>query len=680
MLPVEVQQPILDRADGNPLFAEEFVRLLKDKDLLARKSQSWELREGAVMPFPDSVKALIAARLDTLSADVKSLLADAAVIGKVFWAGAIAHMGRRDITEVTEALRDLSRKELVRQVRRSSIEGEAEYAFWHILVRDVAYGQLPRPSRASRHIAAARWIESKAPERVEDVADILAYHYSRALNLTRAAGDLDGVVDLEASALRFLSLAGERALDLDAVSAFSNLERALALAPVGHPDHAECLVRFAEAALGTGRAPQAADALEEAIESFRASGDLTATSRAMRSLSEAYFRLGDARAWALPREALELLMPVAPSPDLVDALTEVAHSAAIRGRSREGIDFADQAIDLADELGLPRPARALGVRGYARADLGDPAGLEDFREAIALAAAAGQGRDGALLLGNMGYKLWLMEGPAASLEVLRENIAFEKARGLTEGAESTRAFTLDLLFDLGEIDDVVAGVAAFGLEASREAFASLVVRSVQARVASLRGGDDEVDLLDRLEQAARGTEDPDSVVGGLGASALARAELGQERAAAALLTELEAYPGARQTENYPVLLAAMVRAAVRIGDRHLAERLLAELEPRTLYAKHALLAAEATPAEAHGDFQAAAEAYADAADRWALFGVVPEHAFALLSQGRCLVGLSLATKAVSVLHRAREIFVRLKAVPAIAEADALLRRVTALSS
>ena len=654
--------------------------MLKDKDLLERKDSSWELREGAEVPFPDSVQALIAARLDTLTPERKSMLADAAVVGKVFWAGAIAQMSHRDLDEVTETLRELSRKKLVRPARRSSIEGEAEYAFWHILARDVAYGQLPRASRAVRHVAAARWIESKAPERVEDIADVLAYHYSSALDLTRAAGPLDDVVDLEASALRFLSLAGERALDLDAVSAFSNLERALALAPVGHPEHPWALTRFAEAALETGRLPQAADALEEAIESFRASGDLAATSRAMLTLSQVYFRRGDPRSWALPAEALALLEPLAPGPDLVDALTEVAHSAAIRGRSQEGSDLADRAIDLADELDLACPARALGVRGYARADLGDPAGLEDFREAIALAADAGQGRDGALLLGNMGYKLWLMEGPVAALDVLRETIAYEEVRGLTQGAESTRAFMLDLLFDMGDIDDVVAGVAAFGLEASADAFASLVVRAVQARVASLCGGDDVAELLDRLEHSARRSEDPDSVVGGLGSSALARAELGQERTAVALLTELEAYPGARVNENYPVLLAAMVRAALRIGERDLAERLVAALEPWTPYAKHALRAAEAAMMEARGDLQAASDAYADAADRWERFGVVPEQAFALLGQGRCLIGLSRGPEAVPVLQHAREIFERLQAGPALAEADALLQQAIALSS
>ena len=195
MIPVELQQPILDRAGGNPLYAEEFVRLLKDRDLLMRTGSTWELREGAEVPFPDSVRALIAARLDTLTPDAKSLLADAAVIGKVFWAGAIAQMGDRDPDAVVDALRELSRKELVRPVRRSSMQGEAEYAFWHILTRDVAYNQLPRAERAARHVAAATWIEAQAPARVEDHADVLAYHYATALDLAHASGQADQAAD-----------------------------------------------------------------------------------------------------------------------------------------------------------------------------------------------------------------------------------------------------------------------------------------------------------------------------------------------------------------------------------------------------------------------------------------------------------------------------------------------------
>jgi class 3 adenylate cyclase/tetratricopeptide (TPR) repeat protein len=675
VIPAELQQPILDRAGGNPLYAEEFVRLLKDRDLVVRKGSSWELTEGAEVPFPDSVQALIAARLDTLSADTKSLLADAAVIGKVFWAGAIAQMGERDLTAVTDTLSELSAKELVRPARRSSIEGEAEYAFWHILARDVAYGQLPRASRASRHVAAARWIESKAPERIEDLADVLAYHYSTALELARAAAQTEQAQDLEAPALRFLSLAGERALGLDTSAALSNLERALTLAPEGHSDRPEALARFGEAALQAGRLAEASGALDEAIALFRARGDLPGAATLMGTLGKVLGSLGDPRTWTLPAEALVLLEPLGPSPELIAALTEVAVVDALQGRSEDAIRVADRALVLAEKLDRSRPARALGYRGLARADLGDPAGLDDYRGAIELATEAGQGREVAVLQNNLGVTLSAFEGPAASLEVLREGIAYAKPRGLTEMLDSLTQGTLDALVDTGAHEEalILAAELVPRLEASGDVPDLISARAAQARILALRGeGAQAAEVLDWLEPMARGTEFPQIVVSGLGSSALVRAGLGQDKTAVALLAELESYPGARDNPNYPVFLPAMVRTALGMGETKLAERLVRGMDPRYPYAEHSLVAANAAVTEARGDRQAAADDYADAAVRWERFGVLPEQGFALLGQGRCALGLSRSIGAASVLQHAREIFERLRAAPALAQTDALL--------
>ena len=683
VIPAQLQQPILDRAGGNPLYAEEFVRLLKDKDLLLKKGASWELREGAEVPFPDSVQALIAARLDRLSADTKSMLADAAVVGKVFWSGAIAQMGERDLTSVTETLRELSRKELVRPARRSSIEGEAEYAFWHVLARDVAYGQLPRASRASRHVAAARWIESKAPERVEDLADVLAYHYATALELARVAGQTEQASELEAPALKFLSLAGVRALGLDTSAALANLERALSLAPEGHHERPEALARFGEAAQQAGRFAEAAEALEEAIASFRARGEIPAAARAMGELGKVFGRLGDPRTWTLAAEALGLLEPLGPSPALVAALTEVAFVDAAQGRSEDAIGLADRALGLASELGIARPARALGFRGMARALLGDAGGLDDFREAIELATEAGQGREVAVLHNNLGVQLWLFEGPAASLEIWGEGIAYARPRGLTAMLDMLTPNSLDAFVFTGEHDEVLTLAAEMvpRLEASGDVFDLVGVRAAQVRIFALRGqGAEGTESLEWLVPAARGTQDPQLVVGGLGSAAVVRAGLGQAEAAVALITELESYPGARENLAYPDYLAAMVRAALQIGEPELAERLVDGLEPRYPLAEHARVAAGAVLTEARGDLQDAADAYADAAARWERFGVVPEEAFALLGQGRCLLGLTRPTEAAAVLQHAREIFERLQAAPALAETDALLQQATALSS
>jgi predicted ATPase len=184
VLPAQTQRALLERAGGNPLFAEEFVRLLADQSDL-----------GEEIDVPDSVQALIAARLDTLSPERKSLLQDAAVLGKVFWAGALVEMASREPSEVEQALHDLARKELVRSTRTSSIEGEAEYGFWHLLVRDVCYSQIPRAARAARHRSAAAWLEGQAGERAEDLADVLAHHYLEALELVRASGKGDSLAD-----------------------------------------------------------------------------------------------------------------------------------------------------------------------------------------------------------------------------------------------------------------------------------------------------------------------------------------------------------------------------------------------------------------------------------------------------------------------------------------------------
>ena len=682
VIPAELQQPILERAGGNPLYAEEFVRLLKDGDLLIKKGSGWELREGAEVPFPDSVQALIAARLDTLSADTKSMLADAAVIGKVFWAGGVAQMGDRDLDQVTETLRELSRKELARPARRSSIEGEAEYAFWHVLTRDVAYGQLPRASRASRHVAAARWIESKAPERVEDLADVLAYHYATALDLARAAGQSDQVTELEAPALKYLSLAGERALGLDTAAALSNLERALALTPEGHSERPASLLRFGLAASHAARFPEARQALDEAASSFRLTGNIPDAVGAMDELSHVLLALGDPRGWPIPAEALALLEQLEPGPELIGALTQVAIIEVIQGSPDSGIRYANRALAVAEDLGVDRPTRTLGFRGAARSELGDVGGLDDFREAIEIATEAGEGVEVALLHLNLSVALWMYQGPVASLGSLRAGITYAKARGLTDLVESPTVGTIGALAAIGEIDEAleIATEIAQALEASGSMSNLHQVRASQVGMAALRGQAPVGVSLDWLESTSRELGSVDSVVEGLGASSAARVHLGQGAVGIELLVEIEASPGALRTINYVDLLPEMVRTSVGLGDVALAQRLTAGFEPRYPWAEHALVAANAALTEARGDLQVAADAYADAADRWEGFGVVPEQAFALLGQGRCLVGLSRPIEAASVLQHAREIFEGLKAAPALAETDALLHQATSLSS
>ncbi len=120
---------------------------------------------------------------------------------------------------------------------------------------------------------------------------------------------------------------------------------------------------------------------------------MEAQARAMTRLGVVLARLADPR-WAdLPTEALALLEPLLPGPALLEALGQVASVEALQGRHDAAISVADRALTLADQLGLPRPACALGWRGRRALHLGDAGGLDDMREAIALATQAGQGRE-----------------------------------------------------------------------------------------------------------------------------------------------------------------------------------------------------------------------------------------------------------------------------------------------
>jgi tetratricopeptide (TPR) repeat protein len=133
------------------------------------------------------VHALIAARLDTLSPERKSLLQDAAVVGKVFWSSALVALGGSDDMTVRRSLQELVRKELVRPMRTSSIEAERQYSFWHALIRDVAYGSIPRSRRSEAHAAVLRWIEPLTQGREEEFAELMAHHADLAGDVERTA-------------------------------------------------------------------------------------------------------------------------------------------------------------------------------------------------------------------------------------------------------------------------------------------------------------------------------------------------------------------------------------------------------------------------------------------------------------------------------------------------------------
>jgi class 3 adenylate cyclase/tetratricopeptide (TPR) repeat protein len=667
VLPAETQRALLERAGGNPLYAEEFVRLLADHG-----------RPGGGTEVPESVQALIAARLDTLPPERKSLLQDASVLGKVFWAGALAWMGDRDRAGVELALHELARKELVRPARTSSMEGEHEYGFWHVLVRDVCYGQIPRAARAARHQAAASWIEDKAGERVEDLADVLAHHYQAALELSRAAGLGEQAEQLQAQALRYLALAGERALSLDVDRAERQLVRALALCPDGDPARASLLERWAQAAQQQGRLQEARQGFEQALELHREQGEPVAAGRLLTRLGLVVHRLGDPRAEEMIVEAVELLEAQSAGPELVAGHTYMAGRRTLASQYPEALAAAERALALGVELGLPEPAFALHWRGLARCGVGDADGVEDVRRALQLALGQSQGRETGVIYTNLAWIVWVYEGPQAALDVSGEGIAFCERRGITEVTLHMRSASLTLLAELGQTERALAeaGPLADRLQTAGD-IDHISMRALQLRLLAERGTPQQAPAPDGLVAAARAMGLPGHVAPAFAAAAqllLARRQPEQARTLLHELDQLGAVRGADGTE-----LPSVLRVALALDGPAFAERLVAGTEPTTPLREHALASAQAQLAEVahqHGD---AVQLYHEAAERWERFGNVPEHAYALLGQGRCLLALG-DTGAEVLLVEARDLFASMGYQPALAETEELLARAVAPAS
>jgi class 3 adenylate cyclase/tetratricopeptide (TPR) repeat protein len=414
VLDADAQRAVLQRAEGNPLYAEEYARMLAEQD-------------GGDLPLPETVQGLIAARIDGLAPAEKALLQDASVIGKVFWPGALPGADER-------ILHALERKEFVRRDRRSSITGETQYAFLHALVRDVGSGQIPRAERAEKHRRPAEWPPSLAGDRSEDHAEMLAHHYREALSLAEAAG-MDTRVLTEPARQSFAD-AAQRALSLGAGAAAHELAlEALELTGEDDPDrpHLQLLAGYAVRLTGSF---ELASLVEPAIEGFLALGDPGRAAEACVLLGSELFYRGDIAATRAARNrGLELARTAPPSPAVARAIASVARSASVLDRNfDQALELAREALALADEAGDDETAFVcLNTIGMARVYSGDIGGIEDLELSVDRAEPGGSVFHHHSALNNLANCLWhvgrLEEGSRRIHEAreLCEHYGFESA-------------------------------------------------------------------------------------------------------------------------------------------------------------------------------------------------------------------------------------------------------------
>jgi class 3 adenylate cyclase/tetratricopeptide (TPR) repeat protein len=372
VMSADLQAPLLARAGGNPLYAEEYARMVSERGVAPSDDA----------PLPETVQGIVAARLDALSADDKSLMQDAAVLGKVFWSGALAAMIGGQRWTVEDSLHRLERKEFVRRERRSSVATETEYVFRHVLVRDVAYGQVPRAMRAEKHLHAAEWIEGLGADR-EDRAEMLAHHYLSALEFARASGqDIGPIADRARIALRE---AGDRAYGLSAWRAAAGFYRAaLDLWPTEDPERGRLLFRYGRVIALHEVTAAGVPALEEARDVFLSSGAIEEAAEAEVSLVDVHWFTGKPDlARRHLQSASSLIEDAPPSRSKAFVLSQVARFAMLSDDDARAVEVARETLAMAEEFGSTEiRAQAFNVLGTSRVKLGDRDGLADLERCI----------------------------------------------------------------------------------------------------------------------------------------------------------------------------------------------------------------------------------------------------------------------------------------------------------
>jgi class 3 adenylate cyclase len=670
LLPAEVQALLLDRAGGNPLYAEEFVRLLTDRGLLVVDGGTVRLAAEAEIPFPDTVQALIAARLDTLPAGAKALLQDAAVLGRVFWSGGLAALSTLDEVAVREQLDQLERRQLVRVAPSSVVSDQTQYAFSHALVRDVTYAQIPRVARARRHRAAAEWLTGLAGERTADLAELIAHHFTSALALAGATRTPTAeLAELREPARRALVLAGDRAINLDAARAEGYYRQALELSPPGGAERAPVMVKLAQAAYqASGRLAEAIPAYEQAIAALAAQGDRLGQAGALERLAVMRWSQGDTRlSRAVLAQAAELLEDQPPSSVLASVYAQMAAAQTMAGQAQEALDLADKAVALADRFGLAQARlRALDARGVARCESGDLGGLDDLRDALDVGLAAGAGYDTAIVYNLLVEPLWLTEGPGAALKTVQEALEFIERRGLAMEVWF-KSSMLTLLFDLGHLDEVLE-TANWIVAWEREHGGHYITVSAEtytAQVLCLRGQVTAAgELVDRFLPVAHEIDDLQALVPALVTAAVVANADNDPATARSVLQELDQVVRQRSGGHWyrAQHMADLARVAVAVDRLELVRALSNQAWPEAARRHHGALSAQALLAEAEGRVAAAAELYSQAAQQWTAYGHLPERGHALSGAARCLATLGDPGAAIR-LAEARAVFARLGARP-----------------
>jgi len=647
VLPAELQTTLIERAGGNPLYAEEFARMADEVD-----ESAGELR------LPESVQGLIAARLDALPIEEKLLLQDAAVVGKVFWLGSLSQIGGRDRDDAELLLHQLERKEFVRRDRRSSVGEESQYAFSHLLVGDVAYSQIPRAARSKKHQAAAEWIESLG--RPEDHAEMLAHHYVTALELDRAAGVEAG--DLATRARLRLREAGDRAYVLSAFPAARRFYgAAIELWPEDDDARADLLFRHARAAHAE-MPTQSLELITDARDALLAAGDRAQTAEAEILISEVYWLLGSRdEGFARVNAARALIADQPNSYSKAYVIANVSRYATLAGEHEDGIRVGREALAMAEELQIDSlRSHALNNIGIARVATGDMDGIDDLEQSASIALEANS-IESVRAFGNLAsvfYDLGELErGWLTSTEALSLGERF----GVGDWLRWIRGDRCWGLYYQGRWDEIVEPLDVHISEAAESGFwIEPPLRALRGQIRLARGDlQGAQEDADRALERAEAAKDPQVVWPSLAfvARAVVATDRGRaERLASELLSEWESHGlGIGGDSGW---LPDVAVALVTLGGTSELPALVERSRVKTPWRR-------AAAAYVSGDFGIAADAYS-------AIGALPEEAQARLRAAEVFVREGRRAEADEELQRSLAFWRSVGATAYVREGEALL--------
>jgi len=455
----EVVPVVAERSGGNPLFAEEMVR---------------RISEEGTAELPDSVQAVLAARLDALEPFERRLVQQAAVVGRTFWASSLAGLAQQEGRDLDRALTGLQEKDILAPGAEGVLAGECELAFKHVLIRDVAYGMLPKVVRSRKHFEVGRFIEERAGDRTDEVVALLAEHYGRAATLGREGGaSSEELIPIRERAMRFLEEAGDAAALL-----YSNREA------VSHYRHARGVgaeldpavpVRIGEklgdVSLRLGRVDAAVEVWQECLDYHRGQEDLERVADLHRKIGSGLSHKGERKA-AIEhyQKGINLLKDGPPRLELVRLYEEAAWLYLHTGDNMLAIYASEKALRLAERLGETRAAsRAHGIFGRVFGRIGDTEKARaNLERSVELARGSDHGETILALLA-LGRHLEISEADAArAATAYSEGLALAEQVGDLPSQVELHAAIAQLAVYRGDWDQVIRSTEASGSLAERE--------------------------------------------------------------------------------------------------------------------------------------------------------------------------------------------------------------------